>query len=52
MNGLEERYSKWLDSLMWEKRIVSWLFEPMGLKLAEEKCLYHPDFLVIQLDHF
>lgn len=52
MNGLEERYSKWLDSLMWEKRIVSWLFEPMGLKLAEEKCFYHPDFLVIQLDHF
>lgn len=52
MNNLEEKYSKWLDSLKWEKQIVAWQFEPLGLKIAEMRCRYHPDFLVVRHDAF
>jgi len=52
MNNLEEKYSKWLDSLKWEKQIEAWQFEPLGLKIAEMRCRYHPDFLVVRHDCF
>ena len=52
MNNLEEKYSKWLDSLKWEKQIEAWQFEPLGLKIAEMRCRYHPDFLVVRHDQF
>ena len=34
------------------EHIISWKFEPMGLKLASEKCYYYPDFLVVYPDRF
>ena len=51
MNGLEDRYSKWLEVLKYSDQLVDWKFAPMGLKLAEMKCFYHPDFIVVK-DHF
>ena len=34
------------------ERVLDWRFEPMGLKLAREKCFYYPDFLVVYRDRF
>ena len=34
------------------ERVESWRFEPMGLKLAREKCFYYPDFLVVYKARF
>ena len=52
MNKTETRYSEYLRILCMQRKIESWKFEPMGLKLAVEKCFYYPDFFVVYKDHF
>lgn len=47
MNKTEAAYARYLDE---EKRlgmILDWRFEAVKLKLAEGRCFYTPDFLVI-----
>ena len=63
MNKTETRYSEYLNMLKsltldvtdsngeFEK-VLGWKFEPIGLKLAQEKCFYYPDFLVVFPDRF
>ena len=52
MNKVETRYAEYLETLKATKQIVGYKFEPFGLRLAEEKCYYHPDFLVVYEDRF
>jgi len=50
-NSLERRYADYLYRLQLRKEIVSYMYEPFGLRLAD-KTFYHPDFLVIYPGHF
>ena len=52
MNKTEPRYAEHLELLKTSGQILSYAFEPFGLRLAEEKCYYHPDFLVVYEDRF
>ena len=52
MNKTETKYASHLYDLFSKGEIVRYDFEPFGLRLAEEKCYYHPDFLVTYPDRF
>ena len=52
MNKTEQKYAAHLYDLYESRGIVRYDFEPVGLRLAEEKCYYHPDFLVTYPDRF
>ena len=52
MNRQEENYSSILKLLQAAGEVLDWRYEPFGLKLAEMRCYYHPDFLVVYQDHF
>ena len=52
MNKTEQKYAAHLYDLYESRGIVRYDFEPFGLRLAEEKCYYHPDFLVTYPDRF
>lgn len=54
MNKTEGRYAQLLKIREYSETepIVGWRYEPIGLKLAAEKCFYYPDFLVVYADHF
>ena len=47
MNKLEKSYAYFLDTLAFEKKIKLWRYEPFNLRLANPKCFYRIDFLVI-----
>lgn len=49
MNKLERRFSRFLDDLKADGRIVSWSFESVKLRLAG-RCFYAPDFFVVMPD--
>lgn len=50
-NKLERRYADYLYTLQLSEEIISYKYEPFGLKLAKGT-YYHPDFLVIYSSHF
>ena len=52
MNKTETKYSVYLDTLISVGEIEEWKFEPVGLRLAGERCFYHPDFMVVYSDRF
>ena len=52
MNKNEECYSHHLESLKMSENILDWKYEPFGVRLAEQKCYYHPDFFVAYPTHF
>ena len=52
MNKTEAKYAEHLEHLKTSGQIISYAFEPFGLRLAEEKCYYHPDFMVVYEDRF
>ena len=52
MNRNEESSSNHLESLKMRENILDWKYEPFGLRLAEQKCYYHPDFFVSYPTHF
>jgi len=50
MNGLE---SSWADELERQRlagEIAWWSYEPVTLKLAEQRCTYKPDFMVMDCE--
>jgi len=52
MNGLEERYSKYLDIMKQaegEDRVIEWRFEALRLQIAR-RTSYMPDFFVVYAD--
>ena len=51
MNRTEARYAQLLDLRKMAGEIIGYVYEPMGLKLAD-KTYYHPDFMVIFRDRF
>ena len=52
MNKQETNYSNQLRAMISSNEIVDWKYEPFGLRLAEHRCHYHPDFFVTYPDHF
>lgn len=50
MNGTEERYAALLDARMAAGEIVWWKYEAISFRLAEYKCHYHPDFMLMLPD--
>lgn len=52
MNKTERSYANHLENLRLAGELMDWQFEPVGLRLSENKCYYHPDFLVLYEDHF
>ena len=51
MNKTETAYALELEALKYTGEIEDYRYEPCGLRLAD-KTFYHPDFLVVHLDHF
>jgi len=49
MNSHEAKYAERLEEDRIAGRIDSWMFEPMGLRLAKS-LTYNPDFLVVYSD--
>ncbi|MBS3914423.1 MAG: hypothetical protein KG003_07985 [Bacteroidetes bacterium] len=49
MNKLELRYSYFLQNQFLGGEIIKWMHEPFNLRLANPKCHYKIDFLVINL---
>lgn len=49
MNKLEAAYAATLEAERHSGRVLSWKYEPFGLRLAR-KTFYHPDFLVVLAD--
>ena len=49
MNKSEEEFSRHLEALQKENKILSWRFEALKLRLADS-CFYTPDFFVINAD--
>ena len=52
MNKQESNYATHLRHLAETSQIVDWMYEPFGLRLAQYRCHYHPDFFVTYEDHF
>lgn len=50
MNKTEERYAEVLDARLAAGEIIWWKYEPIAFRLAERKCFYHPDFMVMLAD--
>ena len=44
MNKTEAKYGRYLDTLLNDGKILDFRYEPFSIRLAEEKCFYHPDF--------
>ena len=52
MNKQESNYATHLRHLTETKQIVDYQYEPFGLRLAQHRCHYHPDFFVTFEDRF
>jgi hypothetical protein len=52
MNKTEAKYGRYLDTLLNDGKILDFRYEPFSIRLAEEKCFYHPDFFVVYEDRF
>lgn len=50
MNKTERRYSELLEQRRAAGEVIWWKFEAIALRLAEQRCAYHPDFLVMLAD--
>ena len=52
MNGLEKKFSLYLDDLMAKKEILWWKFEGIKLCLtdSDKRTTYTPDFAVLNAD--
>lgn len=50
MNGTERRYADLLEARRLAGEIRWWKFEALAFRLAEERCFYHPDFIVMMAD--
>jgi len=51
MNKTEAAYAECLEALrLSDKTVVAWKFESIKFKLAENKCWYSPDFMVLYSD--
>jgi len=48
MNGTEQEYAWYLQSLLQQGEIHDWQFEPLKFRIGNDhKCTYTPDFLVV-----
>jgi hypothetical protein len=52
MNGTERAYANLLEQRVYSGVILSWRYEPFRMRLADWKCTYTPDFLVVHEDRF
>lgn len=52
MNKTEAKYGRHLEELKQSGEVLDYRFEPFSMRLAEEKCFYHPDFFVVYPDRF
>lgn len=50
MNGTERRYAELLEQRRVAGEVLWWKFESIAFRLAEERCFYHPDFMVMLAD--
>lgn len=50
MNGTERRYADVLEQRRLAGEVLWWKFEAIAFRLAEERCFYHPDFMVMMAD--
>ena len=50
MNKLEEEYSRLLEIEQAQGHIIWWAFEAIKFRIAEKKCWYTPDFLIMRPD--
>lgn len=50
MNRTEKAYAAWLEAEKHAGRVVSWWFESIKVKIAEDVCWYSPDFLILRPD--
>lgn len=51
MNKTEKKYAAHLDFLKQNGEILDYWFESLKLKIADQKCWYSPDFLVLKSDN-
>lgn len=52
MNQQETKYADYLRSKVHGGEIVDFKYEPFGIRLANHRCHYHPDFMVVYPDRF
>ena len=52
INKTEEKYADHLKDKLTEGSIIDYKYEPFGIRLAQHRCHYHPDFLVVYPDRF
>lgn len=50
MNRTEKAYANFLEGEKHAGRVVSWWFESIKVKIAEDVCWYSPDFLILRPD--
>ena len=52
MNKQEANYAEHLKQKVQSGQIVDYKYEPFGIRLANHRCHYHPDFMVVYPDRF